>query len=68
MVKKSPKITGERLVKIRRERGWSQERLAEQLGLSRRAIIEWEKNDAVPRWFEVWLIGEDALHTKGKAA
>ena len=32
----------EQLVLIRRQKGWSQEQLAERIGVSRQAISKWE--------------------------
>lgn len=34
---------GERIQALRRERGMSQENLAEALGISRQAVSKWEK-------------------------
>ena len=38
----------QRLAEQRRERGFSQEGLAEQLGLSRQAVSKWERGESVP--------------------
>ena len=38
----------QRLAELRRERGFSQEGLAEQLGLSRQAVSKWERAEAAP--------------------
>ena len=38
----------ERLSVLRRGRGWSQEALAEKLGVSRQAVSQWESAQAVP--------------------
>lgn len=37
-----------RLVKLRKEKGYSQEELAEKLGLSRQAVSKWERAEASP--------------------
>lgn len=37
-----------RLVRLRKEKGYSQEELAEKLGLSRQAISKWERAEASP--------------------
>lgn len=37
-----------RLVKLRKEKGLSQEELAEKLGLSRQAISKWERGESSP--------------------
>lgn len=41
------KIT-ERLVRIRKEHNYSQEQLAEELGVSRQAVSKWERGEASP--------------------
>lgn len=38
----------QRLAKLRRERGYSQEELAEKLGLSRQAVSKWERAESSP--------------------
>ena len=40
--------TGEKLAKLRREKRYTQEQLAEQLGVSRQAISRWESDMAFP--------------------
>ena len=40
--------TADRLVALRRERGWSQEELAARLGVSRQAVSKWERAEASP--------------------
>lgn len=37
-----------RLVKLRKEKGYSQEELANQLGISRQAVSKWERAEASP--------------------
>lgn len=39
---------GEQLAAARRARGFTQEGLAEQLGVSRQAVAKWERDDARP--------------------
>lgn len=39
---------GEKLFKLRKEKGLSQESLAEQLGTTRQAISKWENNQGFP--------------------
>ena len=37
-----------RLQKLRKEKGYSQEQLAEHLGISRQAVSKWERAEASP--------------------
>lgn len=39
---------GEKLKKLRKEKGWSQEHLAEKLNVSRQAVYKWEANKGYP--------------------
>ena len=39
---------GEKLVMLRKSNGYTQENLAEMLGVSRQAVARWEANDTVP--------------------
>ena len=39
---------GEKLFKLRKEKGLSQEALAEQIGTTRQAISKWENNQGFP--------------------
>uniref|UniRef100_UPI0024B671C9 helix-turn-helix domain-containing protein n=2 Tax=Streptococcus TaxID=1301 RepID=UPI0024B671C9 len=39
---------GEKLFKLRKEKGISQENLAEQIGTTRQAISKWENNQGFP--------------------
>ena len=41
-------IISEKINQLRREHGWSQEELAEKLGVSRQAISKWENGSAMP--------------------
>ena len=42
------KEISDRLVKLRKQKGLSQEELAEKLGLSRQAISKWERGESIP--------------------
>ena len=39
---------GDKLAEIRKSNGYTQENLAERLGVSRQAVARWEANDTVP--------------------
>ena len=39
---------GEKILKLRKEKGLSQEALAEQLGTTRQAVSKWENNQGYP--------------------
>ena len=39
---------GEKMKEIRKERGWSQEQLAEELIVSRAAVAKWESDKGIP--------------------
>ena len=39
---------GEKIFKLRKEKGFSQEGLAEQIGTTRQAISKWENNQGFP--------------------
>lgn len=39
---------GEKILRLRKARGWSQEELADRLGITRQAISRWESNSAKP--------------------
>lgn len=39
---------GEKILNLRKARGWSQEELAERIGVSRQAVSRWESDSAKP--------------------
>ena len=41
-------ILGEKIVQLRKQRGWSQEELASQLGISRQSVSKWESGASIP--------------------
>ena len=41
-------IFADKLIQLRKKAGWSQEELAEQIGVSRQAISKWEGAQSVP--------------------
>ena len=40
--------TGERIIRLRTEKGYTQEYIANELGISRQAVHKWEKNETRP--------------------
>lgn len=48
---------GEKLQALRQQRGLSQEKLAEQLGVSRQAVSKWELGDSLPETENVKQLG-----------
>lgn len=50
--------TGEKLSKLRREAGYTQEELADKLGVSRQAISKWESDAAYPETEKLIKLGE----------
>ncbi|MCL2848041.1 MAG: helix-turn-helix transcriptional regulator [Firmicutes bacterium] len=52
--------TADRLIKLRKKSGYSQEELAEQLNISRQAISKWERGESLPDTEN--LIGLAALY------
>lgn len=65
---------GERIGSLRSQRGWSQNTLAEQLGVSRQSVSKWETNASVPdldklvRLSEVFQVTLDELVSGDTAA
>src|SRR5690625_1131346 len=51
-------VFGKRLKKLRRAKGWSQERLAEELHVSRQAVYKWENNKGYPDIANLILISD----------
>lgn len=41
---------GEKIKTVRMKKGLSQRQVAEQLGVSQPAYLEWEHGDSVPNW------------------
>ena len=49
---------GDKLVKLRKENNYTQEQLAEILGVSRQAISKWESNAAYPETEKLIRLGK----------
>ena len=41
-------IMADKIIDLRKKNGWSQEELAEQLGVSRQSVSKWEGAQSVP--------------------
>ena len=48
----------EKLMKLRKEKGWSQEELAEKLNVTRQTISKWELGQTVPDMYNLTKIAE----------
>ena len=51
-------ILADKLIELRKKRGWSQEELAEQLGVSRQSVSKWESAQSVPDMERVLQLSE----------
>lgn len=49
---------GEKLSALRKQNGFSQETLAERLGVSRQAVSKWERNEAQPELSKILALCE----------
>lgn len=50
-------ILSEKIIALRKQRGWSQEELADQLGVSRQSVSKWELGAAIPDLDKVLKLG-----------
>ena len=41
-------ILGEKIIQMRKQKEWSQEELASQLGISRQSVSKWESGASIP--------------------
>ena len=57
----------EKIMDLRKKSGWSQEELAERLGISRQSVSKWETGESIPdidkiiRMSELWNVSTDYL-------
>ncbi len=51
-------ILADKIIKLRKQNGWSQEELANQLGVSRQSVSKWEGAQSVPDLNKVLKLGE----------
>ena len=50
-------ILADKIIRLRKQNGWSQEELAEKMNVSRQAVSKWESAQAVPDLEKVLLLG-----------
>ncbi len=51
-------MIADRIIELRRQRGWSQEELAAQLGVTRQSVSKWEGNQSTPDVDKILLISQ----------
>ncbi len=51
-------ILADKIIRLRRQKGWSQEELAERMGVSRQAVSKWEGGQAMPDLEKILILSE----------
>ncbi|MBQ2974319.1 MAG: helix-turn-helix transcriptional regulator [Clostridia bacterium] len=51
-------ILADKIIRMRKKNGWSQEELAEKLNVSRQAVSKWESAQSVPELEKILILGE----------
>lgn len=51
-------ILAEKIIKLRKQFGWSQEELAEKMNVSRQSVSKWESTNSIPDLNKIILLGE----------
>lgn len=51
-------ILADKLIRLRKKNGWSQEELAEKMNVSRQAVSKWEGAQTIPDLEKILLLGE----------
>ena len=51
-------ILADKIIKIRKQNGWSQEELAEKVGVSRQAVSKWESGTSIPDLDKILRLSE----------
>lgn len=51
-------MIGDKIITLRKQRGWSQENLAEQLNVSRQSVSKWESGASVPDLDKIILLSK----------
>ena len=56
----------EKLFELRKEKGWSQEKLAEQINVSRQSISKWESGQVLPEIEKIIELREPSFTSEQK--
>lgn len=56
--KEHPMILAEKIIDLRKKNGWSQEQLADKLGVSRQSISKWESAQSTPDMKKIVALSE----------
>ncbi len=51
-------ILAEKIMKLRKQNGWSQEELAVRLNISRQSVSKWESNASIPDLDKIFKLSE----------
>lgn len=51
-------ILADKLIRLRKKNGWSQEKLAEKMNVSRQAVSKWEGAQTIPDLEKILMLGE----------
>ena len=51
-------ILADKLIRLRKKNGWSQEELAEKMNVSRQAVSKWEGAQTIPDLEKILMLGE----------
>ncbi len=51
-------ILAEKIIRLRKQLGWSQEELAEKMGVSRQSVSKWESTNSIPDLNKIILLSE----------
>ncbi len=51
-------MIADKIIELRRQKGWSQEELAEQLGVTRQSVSKWEGNQSTPDVEKILLMSQ----------
>ena len=51
-------ILADKIITLRKQKGWSQEELAHQMDVSRQAVSKWESASSIPDLDKILKLGE----------